>query len=517
MHLAAVDEKGQQAVMTGIIGMSERQEVVTLRAFSSASPTETFDILHKFCEELYGEEALTRLQTISVFSGYSPRLKKEFTQFFTMDQELMTAAMVYATERHAGTFGIPLAYDQNPLVAQALSRFEVSTEAPRQLTTPIMGPAPYDEFASMASLPSKILRRDFDTRPTPAGPSHDLSFLYGGPYSAFVKTMLILMLIDHFASINAPAMYLHAQFWTPIILFRINSAKEIIRVFIAVTPGLMAAGVFNALFNKCIEGHNQYTPMRLVAGLCRCLVCYPNCGKCARTGHVASKCPYPPPLTWQLKRFLCPFCNAPCGPDIDHNFLLCRAFIQVSDPTSSKGCSICQHYSHEFMECPLGRNSDGSFAEFTALLEEARRHPEWQFTRTNDLTLQRTPTRQAWNIAMAFPITPERSSLSPSQASSQSSHSTQSLATTSDSAVALREILSVSLRPLEEQLGLLQKGFVTLNNNISIVNDKVDAVTSRVDDQQAFLNALGSANTMNSVLKKRAAPVEEPRTSGTNE
>ena len=91
------------------------------------------------------------------------------------------------------------------------------------------------QFASMASLPNRILRRDFDTRPTPAGPSHDLSFLYGGPYSAFVKTMLILMLIDHFASINAPAMYLHAQFWTPIILFRINSAKEIIRVFIAVT------------------------------------------------------------------------------------------------------------------------------------------------------------------------------------------------------------------------------------------------------------------------------------------
>jgi hypothetical protein len=70
---------------------------------------------------------------------------------------------------------------------------------------------------------------------------------------------------------------------------------------------------------------------------------------------------------------------------------------------------------------------------------------------------------------------------------------------------------------LEEQLGMLQKGFVTLNNNITIVNDKVDAVVTRVDAQQAFLEALNSANSMNSSLKKRTMPVEEPRAPGTNE
>lgn len=514
-HLLTLDANGRKAALKGVIAMSERQEVVTLRAFSAVDPTKTFDILHSFCEEAYGEEALTKLRTISVFSGYSPRLRQEITQFFSFDQELITAAMLYAIERHAGTFGLPLLYDQNPVVAQGLARLDLPTDVPKQLQAPTTGPAAYDEFASMASLPNKILRRNFDVRPTPAGPSHDFSFLYGGPYSAFVKTMLVLMLIDHFASINAPAMYLDSQFWMPIILFRVNSARDIIRVFIAVTPGIMAAGVFNALFNKCIDGHNQHTPMRLVAGLCRCLVCYPNCGKCARTGHLASNCPHPPPITWQLKRYLCPFCNALCGPDSDHNFLLCRAFIQVSNPTSSKGCSICQHYSHEFPQCPIGLNPDGSFSEFTALLEEAQRHPEWQFTQSSDLTLQRTPVRQAWNIAMAFPITPERASTS-SQGSSHSSQLTRSITPDSDMAIVLRDALSTSLRPLEEQLGLLQKGFVTLNTNISSVNDKVDAVSNRVDQQQAFLDALNSANSLNSSLRKRAAPVEEPKTTGSN-
>ena len=83
-------------------------------------------------------------------------------------------------------------------------------------------------------------------------------------------------------------------------------------------------------------------------------------------------------------------------------------------------------------------------------------------------------------------------------------------------AIVLRDALSTSLRPLEEQLGLLQKGFVTLNTNISSVNDKVDAVSNRVDQQQAFLDALNSANSLNSSLRKRAAPVEEPKTTGSN-
>jgi hypothetical protein len=187
----------------------------------------------------------------------------------------------------------------------------------------------------------------------------------------------------------------------------------------------------------------------------------------------------------------------------------------VSNPTSSKGCSICQHYSHEFPQCPIGLNPDGSFSEFTALLEEAQRHPEWQFTQSSDLTLQRTPVRHAWNIATAFPITPERASTS-SQGSSHSSQLTRSITPDSDMAIVLRDALSTSLRPLEEQLGLLQKGFVTLNTNISSVNDKVDAVSNRVDQQQAFLDALNSANLLSSSLKKRPAPVEEPKKTGSN-
>jgi hypothetical protein len=82
--------------------------------------------------------------------------------------------------------------------------------------------------------------------------------------------------------------------------------------------------------------------------------------------------------------------------------------------------------------------------------------------------------------------------------------------------IALRDALSASLRPLEEQLGLLQKGFVTLNNNIGIVNDKVDSVVTRVDAQQVFLDALASADSLHSSLKKRAAPVEEPKATGSN-
>ena len=58
MHLTTLGSNGQQAVMKGIVAMSERQEVVTLRAFSSKDPKSTFDILHQFCEHAYGDDAL---------------------------------------------------------------------------------------------------------------------------------------------------------------------------------------------------------------------------------------------------------------------------------------------------------------------------------------------------------------------------------------------------------------------------------------------------------------------------
>ena len=470
----------------------------------------------------------------ATFSDYVPELQRVVPQVYSFNQSELSGLLHFAKTNYAGQLGLPQVFNSDPRSAIPIASviIEASTKLIRvdNLNTNPLAPEAYTEESNWSLLQHWVVRYPKRSRESNISGSHCFSFLYGGPATPFVKTCLALMLVGYFATINAPAPYLDVTFWLPIILIRASSEREIIRIFIAFRPGFMAAGIFNALYNKCLEAVDVNTPMRLALGRCRCRVCLPNCDACGQAGHTGDKCPNRRLWkSWKEQTSLCCFCGKLQGGSTGHSFLHCRAIIEVSDPKSTKGCSFCGHYSHDMWTCPTGRNADGSYSAFTAMLQEFEKHPGWQIVRgAQDLSARiATPQYDVLSIAdtNTFPVTPERSSPASSvHASITSSSSTLSCTPSREQQLtAIRDAVAEALTPLQNSIAQLQTGFMRVSSNVNLIAQQVDM-------HHGFLEALQQSGQLQLALQSRQAanllppppatqspPVEEPMPPGTNE
>ena len=507
--------------LRGIIAMRPNAEITALRVMSSLPMADVNKLLREFCLTLTkdsNDEYRKLRLSFATFNDYVPESRCLLRQIYTADQALLSSLLSHVAAQYPGQIGLPPNFNSDPRSALPISTMALTAELA------IIGPlktgsdkiAAYDEMANWSNLPEKVIRYPNRTRGGDnIGGSHCFSFPYGGPATPWVKSCLAIMLVTYFTSINAPDFYLDVAFWLPIILVRATAEREIIRIFIAFTPGFMAANIFNALFNKCLADVDTNTPMRLAIGRCRCRSCFPNCNSCGKSGHFGNACPTRQAWkSWFEHTYICCFCGILSGGTTGHNFLHCRKVIEISDPRTTRGCSLCGHYSHDFMTCPTGKNPDGTYTPFTALLAELAKHDGWQLI-SGDLTARKiSPQHDLLSVAdtVTFPVTPERA-LSTGSNSSPALSSQSSAVSTS----AIRDIVMEALTPIQASIGLLQQGFTQVAYNVNVIS-------SQVDTHQAFLVALQQSGQLQATLQTRSQaalppppPVEEPMPPGADE
>ena len=212
---------------------------------------------------------------------------------------------------------------------------------------------PYPPDAQFNPMPRTALRLLAD--PSQAGPARSLTFRFARGSPGDIVTTVALILSAFFRSwLNGSAEAAQYDYWMPRILVKLRMSKPI-RVVVAVTYGILFAGVFEALQGVVLERLDRFTQIVLSTGLCLSTVCLGGsfCNKCGKPGHVGKDCPQSSTTPRIELTYRCPLCGDLAGPGKGHEWDACNKPKPIQmGPPSAATCGICGHPEHSTPQCP---------------------------------------------------------------------------------------------------------------------------------------------------------------------